>query len=305
MKTPSIDFMRRRQLASAFSIVLVILAIAALLFRGLELSIEFTGGALVDVTFPVAVDLENVREELADAGFANATVQALDSEQHLMIRTPVSETTGLGTVTDRITAALYHVHAAPSILGSELIGPTIGAELRDTAGLAALAAFFVIGIYIMFRFAGRFSIGAILALVHDVVITLGLFALFDITFDLAAFAAVLAIIGYSLNDTIVVYDRIRENFRKLRGASPIQAINQSLNQTLGRTLAMSGTTLVTVVALLLFGGDALFSFSLALTIGVIVGTYSSVYVASSLLLAMGVTRTSLIHEVPADDSAQP
>jgi preprotein translocase subunit SecF len=296
MNPPDFDFMGRRHWATAISLALILLSLGALAFRGLDLSIEFTGGALIDVEFPVPVDVEEVREDLVAAGIAEASVQALETPRHLIIRAPVPETDDLRVITERLTKALHHVHAAPRIISSELIGPTIGAELRDSAGLAAIASFIVIGIYIMMRFAGKFSIGAIVALIHDVVITLGVFVLFNITFDLAAFAAVLAIIGYSLNDTIVVYDRIRENFRNLRNASAEQAINVALNRTLGRTLAMSGTTLVTVLALLIFGGDALRSFSLALTVGVVVGTYSSIYVASNLLLMMNVNRASLIQE---------
>ncbi|MBX3705265.1 MAG: protein translocase subunit SecF [Pseudomonadales bacterium] len=297
MKTPNIDFMGWRRVASAVSLVLVLLSVGGLAFRGLDLSIEFTGGALVDVEFPVDVDVDTVRTELVEAGFSEAVVQELESERHLLIRAPTAGT-DLGAVTERLTTALDHVHPAHRILGSELVGPTIGAELRDSAGLATLAALIAIGIYIMFRFAGKFSLGAIIALVHDVLITLGVFVFFDLTFDLAAFAAVLALIGYSLNDTIVVYDRIRENFVRMRGASTLTAINAALNQTLGRTIAMSGTTLFTLVALLVFGGEALRSFSLALTVGVVVGTWSSIYVASALLMFMKVDRTSLVRELP-------
>ncbi|MEQ8857145.1 MAG: protein translocase subunit SecF [Pseudomonadales bacterium] len=292
-----------RHVASAVSLVLVVLSLVGLAVRGLEFGIEFTGGALFDVRFPEAEPLEAVRGALASGGFAEALVQASGSERDVVVRIPAAQQADVGALAGQLEALMAGLQPGAQIVSSAVIGPAIGEELRDSAGLGALASFAAVGIYIMFRFAGKFAIGATVALVHDVILTLGFFVVSGLTFDMPAFAAVLAIIGYSLNDTIVVYDRVRENLRGMRNATPADAINRSLNQTLERTLAMSGTTLVTVVALLLFGGSALRSFSAALVVGVVVGTYSSIYVASSLLLTMGVDRLSLMPPAVEEEQA--
>ncbi|MEQ8486343.1 MAG: protein translocase subunit SecF [Pseudomonadales bacterium] len=294
MKTFRFDFMRWRYLATGLSATLVLLSVLGLAIRGLELGIEFTGGALFDVHFPQPVAPDQVRAALASKGLTSALVQGAGSEQDVVIRMPTTGYANMGELTERLVDGLNDVHADASIVNSEVIGPALGEELRDSAGLGALASFAVVGIYIMFRFAGKFAIGATVALIHDVVITLGAFIALGLTFDMPAFAAILAIIGYSLNDTIVVYDRVRENLRGMRTASVTEAINRSLNQTLGRTVAMSATTLFTVLALLLLGGEALRSFAAAMTVGVVVGTFSSIYVASSLLLTMRFDRRSLL-----------
>jgi len=286
--------MGRRHVASTLSLVLVLLSLAGLAWRGLELGIEFTGGALFDVRFPQPVALEPLRAALAASELTGASLQFAGSERDVVVRLPTAGRLDVGVLGTQLETVILRVDPGAQVVSSSLIGPAIGEELRDSAGLGAIASFAAVGIYIMFRFAGKFAIGATVALVHDVIVTLGFFALTRMTFDLPAFAALLAIIGYSLNDTIVVYDRVRENLRRLRSATPIDAINQALNQTLERTLAMSGTTLFTVLALLIFGGEALRSFSSALTVGVVVGTYSSIYVASSLLLTLGVSRLSLL-----------
>jgi preprotein translocase subunit SecF len=231
----------------------------------------------------------------------HAQVQLAGSEHEMVIRLPAGGGADVGALAGALETVLQRLDPGARIVNSEVIGPAVGAELRDSAGLAAIASFAAVGIYIMVRFAGKFAVGATVALVHDVIVTLGSIVALGLTFDLPAFAALLAIVGYSLNDTIVVYDRVRENLRNLRNATPTEAINRALNQTLERTLAMSGTTLFTLLALLVFGGPALRSFSAALTIGVVVGTYSSIYVASSLLLTLGVNRASLIVPAPEDD----
>ena len=297
--------MGHRHVASALSLGLVLLSIVALGWRGLEFGIEFTGGALFDVRFPQPIALEQLRGELADSPVRGASLQLAGSDREIVIRLPVESEGDIATLATALESALVQVQPGASIVNSELIGPAIGEELRDSAGLGAIGSFAVLGVYVMFRFAGKFAIGAIASLVHDVIVTLGFFALSGMKFDMPAFAALLAIIGYSLNDTIVVYDRVRENLRSLRGATPLQAINQALNRTLERTLVMSATTLFTVLALLLFGGNALRSFSSALTVGVVVGTYSSIYVASSLLVSLGVTRSSLLPPESTADEAHP
>lgn len=293
--------MSRRHLASALSIGLVVLSLAALLWRGLDLGIEFTGGALFEVRFGQPVSLEELRASLTAGGITGASLQQAGAEQDVVVRVPTEGRVDVGTLGTELERVLARVQPDAEMVNSELIGPAIGEELRDSAGLGAIASLAAVGVYIMFRFAGMFAIGATLALAHDVVVTLGFFALTGMTFDMPAFAALLAIIGYSLNDTIVVYDRVRENLRHLRKATALEAINVALNQTLERTLAMSVTTLLTVLTLLFFGGDALRSFSSALTVGVVVGTYSSIYVASSLLLTLGVSRQNL---VPQEETAE-
>jgi len=244
-------------------------------------------------------------DPIGDSALPDASVQFAGTEREVVVRLSAEGRVDVGSLATDLQRVLTAVQPGADVLNSELIGPAIGDELRDSAGLGALASFIVVGVYIMFRFAGKFAIGATVALVHDVVVTLGFFALTGMTFDMPAFAAVLAIIGYSLNDTIVVYDRVRENLRVMRSATPIQAINQALNQTLERTLAMSATTMFTVLALLLFGGSALRSFSSAMTVGVVVGTYSSIYVASSLLLTLGVSRLSLLPPEPEEGQEAP
>lgn len=294
-----------RRLATGLSLSLILLAVVGLGFRGLNLGIEFTGGALFEVTFAEPVALDAVRDELAASGIEDAVVQRAGSDRDVMIRIPVAPGFETGVVAERLLEVLAGVQPEPRMEGSEIIGPAVGAELRDTAGLAALVAFGAVALYIMFRFTGKFALGATAALVHDVLVTLGIVLALEVTFDLAAFAAVLAIVGYSINDTIVIYDRIRENLRLLRNATPADAINVSLNQTLERTIYMSVTTLLTLLALLIFGGPALRGFSATMTVGVVVGTYSSIYVASSLLLTLGVDRSSLLIPESLDDAERP
>lgn len=305
MLTHRFDFMRWRHLSGICSAVLVALAIFGLLFRGLDLGIEFTGGALFDVHFPAPASVEQVRSALQTGGITAAQVQGAGSEQDVVIRLPTAADSDVGALSARIAALLEALQPGARVVSSEVIGPALGEELRDSAGLAALAAFGAVGVYILFRFTGKFAVGATAALIHDVIVTLGVLGALRLTFDMPAFAAILAIVGYSLNDTIVVYDRIRENLREQRTAELTDVINRALNQTLGRTLAMSATTLLTVLSLLLLGGKALRSFSAALAIGVVVGTYSSIYIASSLLVALRLDRTSLLRPPPEDESGHP
>jgi preprotein translocase subunit SecF len=302
LNTYRIDFMRWRILTTGLSAAIVTLSLIGLIFRGLDLGIEFTGGALFEAHFPAAVTVDEIRVKLAANGLTTAQVQGAGSEQDVVIRMPTTGYANVGELAQRLAASLDDVQAGATVVNSEVIGPAIGEELRDSAGLAAIASIGVVGLYIMTRFSGKFAVGATVALVHDVIVTLGAFIALGLTFDMPAFAAILAIIGYSLNDTIVVYDRVRENLRQMRSATVGEAINRALNQTLGRTIAMSATTLFTVVALLLFGGDALRSFSAALTVGVLVGTYSSIYVASSLLLTLKLERGNLFVSAIDDDA---
>ena len=308
----TIDFMGKRRYATVVSAVLVVVAIAAVAFVGVNRGLDFTGGALVEVGFAAPPDLAEVRETLAGAGFAEAVVQNYGAETDVMIRLPPAagsdapaggEAAGAGeepgaereqsALGDDIIAALAQTFPNVALRRSEFVGPTVGEELTESGGLALLVALLVVMVYIMWRFTGKFAIGAVTALVHDVLIVVGAFAVFRWTFNLPELAALLAVIGYSLNDTIVVSDRIRENFRTMRRGSPTEIVNRSLNQTLGRTLVTSLTTLLVLGALLFAGGEQIAGFATALAIGVLVGTYSSIYIAANALLALGVSRQDM------------
>ncbi len=296
-----IDFMGPRRAAAILSMVLVLLSIASLAVQGLNLGLDFTEGSEVEVAFADPVEPEAVRDLLTAEGFEGGVVQNFGSERELRIRMPVQENIEQASMGDRIFAALKARYSNVDLLQSNFVGPAVGEELRDQGGLALLSALIVVMLYILIRFTKQFAVGAVVALVHDVMIVLGLFSIFQWTFDLPALAALLAVIGYSLNDTIVVSDRIRENFRKIRRADSVTVINRSLNQTLGRTLVTSLTTLFVLLALLFAGGEMIRSFALALTVGVVIGTYSSIYVASNVLLAMNITREDLL--VPEKENA--
>lgn len=303
MKTPNFDFMGARLIATVVSGVLIVVSIGAIAIAGLNRGLDFTGGALVEVGFGAAAELPAVRQQLGDSGFDNAVVQSFGAETEVLIRVPPRAERDQSTTGDEILAALRGVWPEVVSRRSEVVGPSVGEELTEQGGIAMLVALAVVMIYIMLRFTGKFALGAVAALVHDVVVTLGAFALFRWTFNLAELAAVLAVIGYSLNDTIVVSDRIRENFRIVRRGKPVEIVNRSLNETLGRTLVTSMTTLLVLVALLLAGGEQIRGFATALTIGVVVGTYSSIYVAASMLLALGVTKEDLM--LPEKEAADP
>lgn len=290
----NIDFMGKRKFALVISIALIIVSIAAMFVRGLNLGIDFTGGTIVEVGYPDTVELEMVRQALSSSGFKDAIVQHFGTTKDVLIRLPVTATDeDKGSLSDRVIDALGST-GAPEMRRVEFVGPQVGEELRDKGGLAMLYALIGILIYVAFRFEWRFSLGAVAALVHDVILVVGFFAITQVEFDLTVLAALLAVIGYSLNDTIVVFDRIRENFRRIRKATSEIIINTSMNQMLSRTLMTSLTTLLVLVALFLFGGKVIHAFSIALIVGVIVGTYSSIYIASSSLLALKVSKEDLI-----------
>ncbi|MDD9961611.1 MAG: protein translocase subunit SecF [Gammaproteobacteria bacterium] len=304
MKFPefNFDFMGRRKLAGSLSIGLIVLSLASLTFNGLNFGLDFTGGTLVEVGFPESADPEALRSQLDDAGFVNGVVQHFGSETEVLIRMPPQaegDPAGLG---DRILDTIRQQAPGAEMRQSNFVGPVVGEELAESAGLAILTALAVVMLYILFRFTKQFSVGAVVALAHDVTLVLGLFSLLQWTFDLAVVAAVLAVVGYSLNDTIVVSDRIRENFRTLRKGAPVEVINRSLNQTLGRTLVTSMTTLFVLLALLIAGGEGIRGFAAALTFGVVIGTYSSIYIAANMLLVMNISREDLV--VPEKESAK-
>ena len=277
-----INFMRPRKIASALSILLIVLSIFSLSFKGLNAGLDFTGGTLIEIKLSQSTSLEEIREVLGSKLEDDFQVSYFGSEQDVLIKIPGGSENNLS---DEIVAALKNSFQF-DLRRKDFIGPQIGEELRDEGGLGILAAMLVMIVYIMFRFQFKFAIGALLALIHDVLIVLGFFSLFYIGFNLTVLAAILAVIGYSLNDTIVVSDRIRENYRKKRKSDNVDVNNRSLNQMLGRTLITSLTTLLVLFALLILGGDFIQNFAIALICGVIVGTYSSIYVLCNNLILM-------------------
>ncbi|MEW8004330.1 MAG: protein translocase subunit SecF [Candidatus Thiodiazotropha sp.] len=294
LKDVHLDLMGKRSIALVFSAVLLLIAVGSIIARGLNLGIDFTGGTLVEVGYPQAVELPVVREALAKDGFDDAVIQHFGTSKDVLVRLAPREDIESAVLSDRAFSAMQGIDPQVDLRRVEFVGPQVGDELTEDGGLAMLYALIGILIYVGLRFEYRFAVGSVIALVHDVLITIGFFALFQVEFDLPVLAAVLAVIGYSLNDTIVVYDRIRENFRKIRKGDAVDVINTSVNQTLSRTLITSGTTLLVLVALFLFGGEIIHGFALALIVGVVIGTYSSIYVASSSVIFMGVSRADLM-----------
>ena len=288
--------MAARNIAALGSTLAIFASIVLLAINGLSFGLDFTGGSLVELEFAQEPTLEAVREVLVNAGFADAVVQAFGTPTDVIVRLAQDNAPKAG---DQVFAVLQAAGFEVELLRSEFVGSAVGEELREQGGLGLLLALGIVMIYVAFRFQFKFSVAAVVALIHDVLIVLGVFALFGLDFDLTVLAAVLAVIGYSLNDSIVVSDRIRENFRIMRTNDPLRVLNDSINQTLSRTLATSVTTLLVLLALLSLGGELIHNFALALTIGVAVGTYSSIYVVTLALLMMGISRDDLL--VPEKD----
>ena len=300
----TIDFMGKRRIAAVVSAVLLVVSIGALATKGLNFGLDFTGGTLLEVGYTDPVEAEEIRAFLESEGFANGTVQYFGANTDVLIRMPPQSGVDQSNLGDEIFKSLQARSPELELRQSSFVGPAVGEELTEDGGLALLTALIVVMLYILFRFTKQFSAGAVIALAHDVFIVLGLFSVFQWTFDLTVLAALLAVIGYSLNDTIVVSDRIRENFRRVRKGTPFEVINGSLNQTLGRTLVTSMTTLFVLLALLFAGGEVIRGFALALSMGVVIGTYSSIYVAASVLLAMNITREDLLVPEPEDENPE-
>ncbi|MCY4532780.1 MAG: protein translocase subunit SecF [Gammaproteobacteria bacterium] len=308
MTITNIDFMRYRKIAGVISLSLVILCGVSLLINQLEWGLDFTGGTLVDVSYEQPVNPEEIRDELTRAGNVGHVVQFFGSDQDIRVRIPPQkhldprENARLG---DRVIESLRASSESEVVLRrSEFVGPAVGEELTNQGGLGLLTALGLVMVYVAFRFQLKFAVGAVIALFHDVMITLGIFSIIRWNFDLTVLAALLAVIGYSLNDTIVVSDRIRENFRKIRRGSPVSIINTSLNQTLGRTLVTSFTTLLVLFALLLLGGELIQGFAIGLIIGVLVGTYSSIYIAANMLMILNISVEDLALPVKDKGSDQ-
>lgn len=316
--TTNIDFMGRRKLALACSTILILIAIGSLLTRGLNWGIEFTGGTLVEVAYDEPVQIADIRDQLRNAGLGAAVVQYFGTSREVSIRLPVVSEESAAEISTRTVEALRDPYrevltgntggrvqqcirdgAGPvscnvQMRRIEFIGPQFGAELAETGGLAILAALGLIMLYVAFRFEWKFAVGSVVALAHDVLIAIGIFSILQLEFTQPVLAAMLAVIGYSLNDTIVVFDRIRENFRKMRKGKPVDIMNKSINQTLRRTVLTSVTTLLVLLALFFLGGEVIRGFAVALIIGVIIGTYSSIFVASPIVLTLGLSREDMM-----------
>ncbi len=331
VKNTKINFMDQRRMALIVSVAVIVISLMAIVVRGLNFGIDFTGGTLVEVGYEDAVEIASVRSALTDGGFDDAIVQHFGTSRDVLIRLPATVEREEFKAAEISTAVMQLLRqpigeipaervgsnsqlcsvggvvqdCAVQMRRVEFVGPQVGDELKEQGGLAMLYALIGILIYVTFRFEWRFAVGSVVALVHDVLITVGVFALFQLDFSLAVLAAILAVIGYSLNDTIVVFDRVRENFRKLRKSEPIAVINQSVNETLPRTLLTSLTTLFVVLSLLFLGGEIIHGFAFALLIGVLVGTYSSIFVASPTVLALGISREDLMPVVKEGAEADP
>lgn len=292
------DFMSKRKIAMVFSIALITISIGSLLVRGLNFGLDFTGGTVMVVHFDDAVEAKAVRPILEKNGFSDALVKNFGSSQDIEITLPpvakTAETGQEAKLSNQILSIIKQDHPSATITKADFVGSQVGDELVEQGSLAMLYAIIGILLYVTFRFEWRFSLGAVAALVHDVIITIGVFSLFQVEFDLTVLAALLAVIGYSLNDTIVVFDRVRENFRKVKKQSSAEIMNTSIGQTLSRTVITSFTTMLVLIALYTFGGALINGFAFALIIGVVVGTYSSIFVASTTTLALGISREDLI-----------
>jgi preprotein translocase subunit SecF len=300
------DFLSKRKIAVAISTFLFIVSLLAIGFQGLNFGIDFTGGTLVEVGYTQTADLENIRTRLSSNGFSDATVQNFGSSTEVLIRLGLHEEYSNEQLSNRVLEILKDGGVEVEMRRVEFVGPQVGKELIEDGGLAVIYTLIGILIYVAFRFEYRFALGAIIALVHDTVITVGLFAIMQMQFDLTVLAAVLAVIGYSLNDTIVVFDRVRDNFLKMRKQSANEIVNRSINQMLGRSVMTSFTTLLVLIVLFLLGGELIHGFATALIVGIVVGTYSSIYIASVAALALGIDRSDLLPPVKegADQPAQ-
>tara|TARA_B100000470_G_scaffold120111_1_gene92730 strand:- start:118 stop:1053 length:936 start_codon:yes stop_codon:yes gene_type:complete len=294
MKKIQLNFMGMRKATSIVSALLIIFSVFTLSYQGLNLGIDFTGGTLVEVGYPEAVNLDKLRQSFSDSEFNDVAIQYFGSAKEILIRIPPQQGLNSADVSNKLLDLLSSNNFSAEMRRVEFVGPQVGEELREDGGLAMLYALLCIMVYIAFRFQMRFSVGAVSALIHDVIITLGFFSITRFNFDLTILAALLAVIGYSLNDTIVVFDRVRENFRKIRDKTPVEVFNISLNQTLRRTLMTSFTTLLVLIALFLLGGEIIHGFSVALIFGVLIGTYSSIYIASPVTLMLGIKKEDLM-----------
>jgi preprotein translocase subunit SecF len=303
-KVPTVRFMRQRKFLYAFSALTMIASLLAIGVKGLNLGVDFTGGVVVEAAFPGPAPLDATRAAVAKAGYPDAQVQSFGTSRDVLVRLPPADKGDANAVGRDVEAALRTVDPKVEVLRTEIVSGQVGKELFSKGIQAMVITLVLIMIYIALRFRWKFGVGAVLATMHDPILVLGVFAITGMTFDLAVLAAVLAVIGYSINDTVVIFDRVRERFQTMRKATPEQVFDTSINETLSRTIITSGSTLIVVVALFLFGGEALRGFSLALIIGILVGTYSTVYIASGAAMDLGVSHRDLIpseRRQPVDD----
>ncbi len=291
-----IDFIGKDRYFFMLSAIMLVVSVASLSIRGLNFGLDFTGGTLIEVSFPQAADIEQVRNNLEAVELGDSVVQTFGAASDIVVRVPPrSEEESSAELSTKVLQALQQgVEGEVVMRRVEFVGPQVGEELAEQGILAVVYALIGIFLYVMMRFQWRFSVGAVVATVHDVVITMGVISLLAVEFDLTVVAAILAVIGYSLNDTIVVFDRIRENFPKMRKSTPPVVVNSSINETLSRTLMTSGTTLMVLIALFIFGGTIIHAFAFTLIVGIVVGTYSSIYVASTTILRLGVSKFDLV-----------
>ena len=299
----NIDFLgaSRRRIALAISAIVVVVSLGSIITRGLAFGIDFTGGILLEVGYEQPADLGSIRQNLADAGFDDAQVQLFGSDTDVLVRLPPQDDTDPDELREQLRSTVAVGTSGVDLRRVEFVSPQVGSELTERGGLAMIIAMLLIFVYVMARFQWKFAAGAVAALAHDVIVTVGFFSIFQFAFDLTVVAAVLAVIGYSLNDTVVAFDRIRENFFKLRGIEADESMNTSINEMLARTLITGVTTLNVLVALLLLGGESIAPFSIALIVGVVIGTYSSIYTASATALLLGVNAQDLLEPVKDPD----
>ena len=290
----TINFLSVRRITTTLSITLMIFSLVSIITKGLNPGIDFTGGFQIEISYQQPPEIEDIRNNLSSAGFNDAIVQNSGSATDIMIRIAPREGLDSRTVGKLIIENLSQSSNSAELMSSEYVSAQVGEELTEQGGLAMIFALIMIMIYIVFRFQWKFSIGAVMALIHDVLITIGVFSFFQITFDLAVLAAILAVVGYSLNDTIVIFDRIRENFRSMRRAETLDILNSSITQTISRTMITSSTTLMVLLALYIMGGQSLQGFSLALIIGVLIGTYSSIFIASTSIFYLDISTSDLL-----------
>lgn len=302
----NIDFMGKRRLAVVVSLGLALLSIVSIFTQGFRFGIDFTGGTVIEVQYPKSVELDQVRGQLAEGGFHGAIVQHFGTTRDVLIRIPPSDQTNNAVISNRVLTVLNAGDGEDAQMRRvEFVGPQVGEQLTNDGVLALIIALVGIFVYVLLRYEWRFAAGAIIATMHDVVITIGFFSLTQLEFDLTVLAAILAVLGYSVNDTVVVFDRIRENFRRMRKEEPVEVMNAAINQTLSRTTVTSWVTMIAVLALLFFGGELIQNFAIALIVGITIGTFSSIYVASAFALMLGVKREDLLpppkEDTPVDD----
>ncbi len=293
-KKTSYDFLGKRKIACWASAISSLIIVILFFMNGLNYGIDFTGGTIVEVGYSESADVEKVRTTLANSEFNNASVQYFGTAAEILVRVPPREGLNSAEISTRLMETLANTGSNPEMRRVEYVGPQVGDELKEDGILAVIYAMIGILIYVAIRFQLRFSVGAVVATLHDIIITVGFFVITRMDFDLTVLAAVLAVLGYSLNDTVVVFDRIRENFHKLRKATPIEVMNISVNETLSRTIMTGLTTLLVLIALFFLGGETLRGFSTALIVGILIGTYSSIFIASPVTLALGISRQDLM-----------